>query len=64
VFDPVIVVYLIMDYINDVTGVFQQVSAILQENVPCDKLHRYNQKHLPIYPKQKVYTDSGEKSFK
>ena len=45
-------------YIQSVPG----KCAIIRENVPYVKVHRYNPKQL--YPKLNVYGDNGERSLK
>ena len=42
--------------------VSQEECAILREDVPNVKIHRYNPKHL--YPKLNGYGDNGQRSLK
>jgi hypothetical protein len=41
--------------------VSQEECARLRENVPYVKVHRYNPKHLRVYPKLNGYGDNGQK---
>ena len=46
----------------DAHRVFQKEYVVHLKNVPCFKLHRYNQTH--VYPKLKIYTKNDVVNFK
>jgi hypothetical protein len=52
--------YLYTLYWNVIYRVSQEESAILRENVPYVKVHRYNPKYL--YPKLNGYGDNGQRN--